>query len=75
MAMRTRRGNVTAKARRKHGIKGTGKFPIFDVKSARSALKLRGHAKTAAQRRSIINRAARYAPAAAKAARKRDRSR
>jgi hypothetical protein len=68
---RTRKGTVTARARRRHG--GTkGRFPIFDGRSARSAIKLRGHAKTKAERRSVINRAAKYAPAAAAKARKAD---
>jgi len=71
---RTAAGNVTAYARRRHG--GTaGRFPIFDTRSARSALRLRGHARTPAERRSVINRAARFAPAAAKRARAADRSR
>ena len=68
---RTRRGTVTAAARRRHGgVKG--RFPIFDSRSARSAIRLRGHAKTAAERRSVVNRAAKYAPAAAAKARKAD---
>ena len=71
---RTRKGNVTAKARKRYGNK-KGKFPIFDKKSARSAIRLRGHAKSAAQRRSIINRAAKYAPSAARKARAADRRR
>jgi hypothetical protein len=71
---RTRAGTVTAYARKRHG--GTaGRFPIFDARSARSALRLRGHARTPAERRSVINRAARYAPAAAKRARQADRKR
>lgn len=68
---RTRKGNVTAKARRRHGTRG-GRFPIFDKRSARSAIRLRGHAKSAAERKSIIRRAAKYAPAAAAKARKVD---
>lgn len=69
---RTRKGNVTAKARKRFGNR-RGKFPIFDARSANSALRLRGHAKTKAERRSIIRRAARYAPAAARRAREADR--
>jgi hypothetical protein len=76
--LRTRKGNVTAKARRKYG-KGKGpkgkRFPIFDKKSARSALRLRGHARSAAERSSIIRRAARYLPGAARKAREADRKR
>jgi hypothetical protein len=65
---RTRSGGVSAAARRKHGMKG-GRFPVFDSKSARSAIKLRGHAKSKKERSNIIRRAARFAPAAAKKAR------
>lgn len=68
---RTRKGTVTARARRRYGNK-RGRFPIFDGRSARSAIRLRGHAKTAGERRSIISRAAKYAPAAAAKARKVD---
>lgn len=77
--MRTKSGGVSAAARKKHGMKGKGvkkgSFPVFDRKSATSAIKLRGHAKSAAARRNIINRAAKFAPAAAKRARAADRKR
>lgn len=68
--LRTKKGNVTTEARKKHGMKsGKGKkknsFPIFDKTSAESALHLRGHTKTKAVRKSIINRARQYAPTAA----------
>lgn len=69
---RTRKGNVTAKARKRFGNR-RGKFPIFDTRSARSALRLRGHARTKAERRSIIRRAARFLPNEARRARERDR--
>lgn len=69
---RTGRGNITAAARRRYGNK-RGAFPIFDTRSARSALALRGREHTKAERRSIINRAAKYLPGAAKTARARDR--
>ena len=71
-SLRTKKGNVKAKAYKKYGNK-RGAFPIFDKKSANSALKLRGHAKSKAERRSIINRAAKYAPDAARRAREADR--
>jgi len=71
MANRTAKGNVTATAYKAYGNK-RGAFPIFDIKSAMSALKLRGHAKTPAERAAIIRRAAKYAPGAAKAAAKAD---
>lgn len=70
---RTKKGNVTAEARDKHGDK-EGRFPIFDKKSALAALKLRGHAKSADERASIINRAAKYAPEAARQAREADKN-
>lgn len=72
MANRTAAGNVTATARKAHGDK-KGRFPVFDVKSALAALKLRGHANTPAERASIIRRAAKYAPVAAAKAREVDR--
>lgn len=72
MANRTKKGNVTATARKQYGMKG-GRFPIFDKRSAMSALKLRGHAKSAAERASIIRRAAQYAPEAARKAREADK--
>jgi hypothetical protein len=70
--MRTKSGSVSAAARRKHGVGKGKRFPVFDRKSAMSAIKLRGHAKSPAARRNIINRAAKYAPAAAAKARKVD---
>jgi hypothetical protein len=73
--MRTRSGGVSAAARRKHGVGPKKSFPVFDRRSAASAIKLRGHAKTKAQRRAIINRAAKYQPAMAKRARAADRKR
>ena len=69
---RTAKGNVTAEARRKHGEED-GSFPIFDKKSALSALRLRGHADSKAERRSIIRRAAKYAPEAAQKALEEDK--
>lgn len=58
---RTRKGGVSAKSRRRYGGgKGMkkGSFPVFDKKSARSALRLRGHAKS---KRAVINKVSRYA--------------
>ena len=71
-ANRTAKGNVTAKARERHGD-AQGRFPIFDKKSAEAAIRLRGHASSAAERASIIRRAAKYAPEAAKRAREADK--
>lgn len=59
MAMRTKKGNVTSTARKKTGTKG-GKFPIFDQKSALSAIKLRHHGKGVSAS-SVLNRAAAWA--------------
>jgi hypothetical protein len=73
MVNRTKKGNVTAAARKEHGDK-EGRFPIFDKKSAINALKLRGHARSAAERSRIIARAAKYAPEAARRAREADKN-
>jgi hypothetical protein len=46
MTLRTRKGTVTAEARKKHGMRGgskSGKFPVFDRRSALAAIKLRHH--------------------------------
>ncbi len=69
---RTRKGNVTAAARKRYATLPGGRFPIFDRKSAISALHLRGHAKSKQARCKIIRRAAKYAPAQARAAWKKD---
>ena len=60
---RTKKGNVTSKARKKHGMRGKGrkgKFPVFDARSARSALKLRGRGK-GVSRKSVVNKVSAYA--------------
>jgi hypothetical protein len=60
-AKRTKKGTVTATARKKHGGgKGLkkGSFPVFDAKSARSALRLRGHAKS---KKAVVAKVARIA--------------
>ena len=67
-AKRTAKGNVTQAAREKHATVGKDKFPIFDKKSAEAAIDLRGHTSKKNQKK-IINKAAKYAPAAAKKAR------
>lgn len=69
MSNRTGKGNVTATARKKYATVGKSKFPIFDAKSATSAIKLRGHASPAEQKK-IIAKAAKYAPKAAAKAKK-----
>ena len=67
-AERTAKGNITQDTREKHATVGKDKFPIFDKKSAEAAIDLRGHAPEA-DRATIINKAAKDAPAAAKNAR------
>jgi len=71
-ANRSAKGNVTQAAREKHATVGKDKFPIFDKKSAEAAIDLRGHAPKA-DRAKIINKAAKYAPEAAKKAREADK--
>ena len=71
-ANRTAKGNITQDTREKHATVGKDKFPIFDKKSAEAAIDLRGHAP-AKDRAKIINKAAKYAPAAAKKAREADK--
>lgn len=81
--MRTRKGNVTSTARKKTGMKGQGKkgkFPVFDVKSATSAINLR-HSGKGVTASAVLAKVARWArvnnkPAILKkveAARKKDR--
>ena len=60
--MRTRKGNVTEKARSKAGMKGSGKYPVFDAKSALSAIKLRHHGKGVSAA-SVLAKVARWARA------------
>lgn len=65
MALRTKKGNVTAEARRKYGMKGgsrSGKFPVFDERSALSAIKLRHHGKGVSAR-AVLDKVARWARA------------
>lgn len=64
---------VTAEDRKKHATLSGGRFPIKNKSQAMSALKLRGHAKNKSERRSIIRRAAKFAPEAAKKALEADR--
>ena len=62
-AKRTKGGGVSAAARKRYGASKssklkTGSFPVFDQKSARSALKLRGHAPS---RKAVIAKVSAYA--------------
>lgn len=62
--------------RKKHATfkeNGKGKFPIANKSDAKDALGLRGHGTTKQQRRKVINKAAKYAPEAAKKAREQDK--
>ena len=59
---------VTAEDRREHSATGDSRFPIANRAQAASALRLRGHNTSKAQRRAIIRRAAKFLPAAAKSA-------
>ena len=72
---RTSKGNITAETRDKTATLSDDRFPIFDKKSAASALKLRGHGTTPEERQKIINKAAKYDPEAARKAREEDRGR
>lgn len=59
-AKRTRSGGVSAQARKKYGSKAAGRkgsFPVFDRKSANSAIKLRGHGN----RKAVLDKVARWA--------------
>ena len=71
-ANRTAKGNITQDAREKYATVGKDKFPIFDKKSAEAAIDLRGHAPEA-DRKKIIDKAAKFAPEAAKKAREEDK--
>lgn len=82
---RTKGGSPSASVRRKRGGgKGLkrGSFPVFDSTSARSALRLRGHAKGRG-RKTVLNKVSRFASktknaslkAAVKRARKADAKR
>lgn len=52
-----------------------GAFPIFDARSAQSAVNLRGHARTEAGRQNIVERASQFAPDASRNAMLRDQAR
>jgi hypothetical protein len=69
---RTPSGEPSADARDKHAVLSDGRFPIFDKQSALAALKLRGRGTTRAERKKIVDAAAKYAPQEAKAARQED---
>lgn len=70
---RTDGGNVTAEARANNATLSGGRFPIFDKKSAQSALKLRGKTKTKKERNKVIAKASKFAPKAADEAKEKDK--
>lgn len=70
---RTAGGNVTAEARADNATLSGGRFPIFDKRSAQSALKLRGKTKTKKERNKVIAKASKYTPKAAKEAEEKDK--
>lgn len=62
-ALRTKSGKPSATARRRFGAaksspNRTGSFPVFDQQSARSALRLRGKARS---KKAVLNKVAAYA--------------
>jgi hypothetical protein len=59
---------VTEEDRAKHSATGDGRFPINSRQQAVSALHLRGHNTTKAQRRAIIRRCAVFIPEMARRA-------
>jgi hypothetical protein len=59
---------VTQKDREEHSATHDERFPIKNKAQAHSALKLRGHNTSKAQRRAIIRRASKFLPGEAKAA-------
>lgn len=65
---------VTKEDREKYTTLSGGRFPIKNKAQAKSALKLRGHAKNNKERNKIINRAAKFLPKEAEKARKKDKS-
>tara|TARA_R110002020_G_scaffold1170_1_gene5754 strand:+ start:3022 stop:3354 length:333 start_codon:yes stop_codon:yes gene_type:complete len=70
---RTAKGNITAGTRDKTATLSDSRFPIFDAKSASSALKLRGNGTTPEERAKIIRKASKYLPEAAKKAKEEDK--
>ncbi len=59
---------VTADDRREHAVLSGGRFPIFNKSTASSAIRLRSHAKTPAERRKVIRAAAKFLPEMARRA-------
>ena len=82
MARKRRRKSPSAKQRRKHGMRGSGKFPVYSHRTAMSAIKLRKHGKGVSSSK-VLNKVSRWASAhkdtsvknAVKRARSKDRKR
>lgn len=72
---RTPSGEPSAEARKKYAVLSDGRFPIWDKESAINALRLRGRGTSPTERKRIVEAAAKYAPAEAKAARQDDLNR
>jgi hypothetical protein len=68
----TDKGTVKSETRKRKAVLSEGRFPIFDKRSAQSALKLRGKANNLKERKMIIRAASRYAPEEAKEALEKD---
>ena len=62
---RTPSGDITKKVRDKTATLSDDRFPIFDEKSAKAAIGLRGRGTTPAERAKILRKASKYAPEAA----------
>ena len=62
--LRTRKGNVTATARKKFGMKGKakGKFPVFDRTSALQAIRFRSRGK-GIKASTVLSKVSRWATA------------
>jgi len=65
---------VTAEDREKHAAVSGGRFPVTNKAQASSALKLRGHTKSKAERRAVIRAAAKFLPEAASRALEEDKA-
>lgn len=65
-------GEPTAEAREKFSVFGDKSYPIWDKESAVSAIDKRGFLKSSVKRKKVLDAAAKYAPAEAKAARQDD---
>lgn len=72
---RTSAGTIPKKVRDKTATLSDDRFPIFDEKSAKAALKLRGHGTSEKEREKVVRRAAKYVPEQARRAKMADKKR